>query len=258
MKIKIQQSKLVEILDYLYVDGIFPFSIISTKAGKLMSSQADKEGYAFRYAIFEGDYFKSISKEEESVKIDIEKIKKFINIRKPETILTLEYPSSKDENKLRISGENASNHITVTKLDKSEIMKGVPFKITDGVPYINKGQVALDTHFSISRGSFKTVSDYASAHGTEFFRFNIGKERKLEVRVGDIHALEDYTPYQPVCKIFQAKEDFDVTFTKGIKELAKTFHRDIDIRGRSNMPAWFSEVSQSHKFGVLLSPVKES
>jgi len=258
MKIEIKQSKLVEILDYLYVDGLFPFSIVSTKGGKLFSAQTDKDGFAFRYVVFLGDYFKTISKEEESVKIDIEKVKKFINIRSPESIITIEYPSPTDENKLRISGEKAKNNIAVTKLDSNEIKKGLPFVMKENIPYINKGQVALDTHVAISLASFKTINDYATAHGTEFFRFKIGKDRKLEVRIGDIHALDDYTPYEPNCKVFSVNEDLDVTFTKGIKELSKTFCRDVDICMRSNMPAWFSEQSQSHKFGVLISPVKEA
>jgi len=257
MKIQIKQTKLIDILDYLYVDGLFPFPIITTKEGKLYSSQADKEGFAYRYAVFLGEYFKSITKEEESVKIDIEKIKKFTAIRKPDAIITIEYPS-KIENKLKISSERANDFITVTKLDKVDIKKGLPFEIKDGIPYINKGKVALDTHITISLASFKQINDYATAHGTEYFKFSVGKERKLEVRIGDIHALDDYTTYSPNCTISKVEGELDVTFTKGIKEMTKTFTRDVDIHLRSNMPAWFSEVSQSHRFGVLVSPLKEA
>jgi len=257
MKVQITQPKLLEILDYLYVDGLFPFSIITTKDGKLYSSQSDKEGYAFRYAAFLGDYFKSISKEQESIKIDIEKIKKFASIRKPESIITIEYPFG-NENKLKISSEHAKDSIAVTKLDKSEIRPGLPFDIKDGTPYINKGKVALDTHITISLSSFKTINDYASAHGTEFFKFKIGKDRKLEVRIGDIHALDDFTTYTPNAQVNKVNGEIEVTFTKGIKELAKTFSRDVEIHLRTAMPAWFSEVSQSHRFGVMLSPLKEA
>jgi hypothetical protein len=257
MKIQILQPKLIEILDYLYVDGLFPFSVITTKDGSLYSSQSDKEGFAYRYAAFLGDYFKSITKEQESIKIDIEKIKKFASIRKPESIITLEYPST-NENKLKISSEHAKDSISVTKLDPSEIKQGLPFDIKEGTPYINKGKIALDTHATVSLASFKTINDYATAHGTEFFKFKIGKDRKLEVRIGDIHALDDYTTYSPNAQVTKVQGEIEVTFTKGIKELAKTFTRDIEIHLRSNMPAWFSEISQSHRFGVLLSPLKEA
>jgi len=256
MKIEIKQSKLIDILDYLYVDGLFPFSIITTKDGKLYSSQEDKEGFAFRYAVFLDDFFKSISKENESVRIDIEKIKKFTSLRKPDSIITIEYKPN-DKNKLKISGERAKSNISVTKLDKAEIMDGLPFKIKDGIPYIHKGKVALDTQVSISLASFKAINDYATAHGTEFFKFIIDKNRKLEVKIGDVHALEDDTIYSPNCQISKVEGEIDVTFTKGIKELSKTFSRDVEVHLRSNMPAWFSEISQSHRFGVLLSPLRK-
>jgi len=258
MKIQIKQSKLIEILEYLYVDGLFPFSIITTKDGKLFSSQDDDEGFAYRYVAFLEDYFKSITKEDESIKIDIEKIKKFVVIRSPDTIITIEYPSPTDKNKLRISGEGAKNNISITPLKPSEIKKELRFDIKDGIPYFNKGTIALDTHITVGLASFKTISEYASAHGTEFFKFKIGKGQKLEVRIGDIHALEDYTPYNPTCEVNKIQGEVEVTFTRGLKELTKTFTRDVEIYLRSKMPAWFSEVSQSHRFGVLLSPLKEA
>jgi len=262
MKIQILQPKLIEILDYLYVDGLFPFSIISTKEGKLYSAQSDKEGFAFRFATFLNDYFKHITTEEESVQIDIEKIKRFASLRKPESIITIEYPV---ENKLKISSEHACNSLSVPKIDEKDIKKGLPFQMkpvdskdakSKKIPWIIKGTVPLDTHVAISRSSFKTINDYASAHGTEFFKFIIGEDRKLQVRIGDIHAMDDFTLYEPSCQVYNVEGKLDVTFTKGIKELSKTFNRDVEIHLRSGMPAWFSEVSQSHKFGVLISPIK--
>jgi len=257
MKIEIVQSKLIEILDYLYVDGLFPFSIITTKNGKLESSQSDKDGFAYRYAAFLEDYFQNISKEEESVKIDISKIKRFASIRKPDSIISIEYPYGKD-NKLKISGENAKDMISVIMLEPTEIRKGLPFDIKDGTPHIAKGTIALDTHISMDVSSFKTINDYATAHGTEFFKFKVGKDKKLEIRIGDIHSLDDYTTYTPNIKADNIKDEIEVAFTKGIKELTKTFSNDIEIHMKSNMPAWFSEVSKTRRFGVLLSPLKEA
>jgi len=257
MKIELMQPKLLEILDYLYVDGLFPFSIITTKDGKLYSSQKEKEGFGYRYAMFLGDYFKSITKEKESVKIDIEKIKKFASLRKPDDVITLQYPSPKFDSKILIKGGRAKDNISVTKIDEAETKTGIPFKIENKTPYLNKGQTALDTHITISLASFKEVTSYATAHGTEFFKFSIGKDKKLELRIGDIHDLDDFTTYEPNCQVHNVNGSLDVTFTKGIKELSKTFTRDVEIHMKSNMPAWFSEVSQSHKFGVLLPPMKE-
>ena len=257
MKIQIQQTKLIEILDFLYVDGLFPFSIITTKEGKLFSVQSDKEGFAMRYVVFLDDYFKQISKEEESVQWDIEKIKKFVNLRKPESFITIEYPVEK---KLVISGEGVKTRIVVSKINDEDIKKKLPFIMkgeNKNVPYINKGQVALDTHVSLSLASLKKISSYGTAHGTEFFKFKIGKSRNLQVFVGDVHAIEDDSILEVNAQVHNVNEELDVTFTKGISEIAKTFSGDIDIHLRSHMPAWFSEVTHNHKFGVMLSPVRE-
>jgi len=257
MKIQIQQTKLIEILDYLYVDGLFPLSIVTTKDGKLFSAQNDKEGFAMRYAVFLGDYFKQISKEEESVQWDIEKMKKFVNLRKPETFLTIEYPV---ENKLVIKGENVKTRIVVSKINLEDVKKKLPFIMKGehkNIPHINKGQVALDTHVSLSLAALKKISSYGTAHGTEFFKFEIGKERQLQVFVGDVHAIEDDSILDVNAQVLNVNEELKVTFTKGIAEMAKTFSGDIEIHMRSHMPAWFSEVTHNHKFGVLLSPVRE-
>lgn len=258
MKIKIVQAKLLEILDYLYVDGLFPFSVLTTKDGKLYSSQKEKEGFGYRYAMFLGDYFNEITEEKESVKIDIEKVKKFAGLRKPDELITLQYPSPKAKNKLFIKGGRARDNISVTKVDESETKISIPFKIENKVPYLNKGQVALDTHVTISLATFKEITSYATAHGTEFFKFKIGSDKKLEVRIGDIHDLDDYSIYEPNSQVYNVDGTLDVTFTKGIKEIAKTFTRDVEIHMKSGLPAWFSEVSQNHRFGVLIPPLKEA
>ena len=126
MKIVIQQSKLLDILTKLYVDGLFPFSVITTKNGKLISSQSDKDEFAYRYVQFLPSYFKELSTEEESVKIDVEKIKGFASLRKADDVLTIEYPSPEAPNKLRISGGGATNNIAVVKVSDEEIKTG-PF-----------------------------------------------------------------------------------------------------------------------------------
>ena len=257
MKIKIKQAKLIEILDFLYVDGLYPFSIISTKGGKLHSVQKDKEGFTIRVASFLGDYFNLISDDNDAVQLDIEKIKKFVNIRGSDSFITIEYPVEK---KLVISGEGAKTNIVVSKIDKEDIKSKLPFIMKGekkNIPYINNGQVALDTHVVLSLAAIKKMVAYASAHGTEFYRFKIGDKRKLEIFVGDVHAIEDNSLIEVNAKVFNINEELNVTFTKGIAELSNTFSGDIDIHLRSNMPAWFSEVTHNHKFGVLVAPIKE-
>lgn len=258
MKIVIQQSKLLEILNYLYVDGLFPFSIITTKEGKLISSQSDqskdKGGFAHRYVQFLPEYFKEISKEQESLKIDVEKVKGFVSLRKSEDFITLEFPSPDAPNKLRISGGGVKNNIAIVKVDEQEIKTQLPFVMKDKVPHMRGGEVPLDTHVVMGLSSFRDIDAYASKHGTEFYRYQIGKDRKLKVLVGDIHEFEDTTTLEPTCQIVNVSEELDVTFTKGIREITKVFSHDVDIYLRSNFPGWFSEVSQHHRFGCTIAP----
>lgn len=256
MKIELEQKKLMEILDCLSVDGIYPFSIITVKDGALYSIQTDKDGFTYRYVRFEKDNFKEISDKEEAVKIDVEKIKGFASLRAADDVITLEYPSPISKNKIQIRSKRFRNNIAVTKIDDDEVKRGLPFKLKNKIPYINKGQTALDTHITISLKSFRQMVLCASKHGTEFYRFKIGKDRKLEILVGDINKRDDFTSIEPNCTVNNVNEELDVTFTKGVKELAKVLSRDIDIHLRSNMPAWITELSHNHKFGVLISPVR--
>lgn len=254
MKIKIQQSKLLNILNYLYVDGLFAFSVITTKKGRFISSQSDKDEFAYRYVQFLPDYFNEISEEEESVKIDTEKIKGFASLRKADDIITLEYPSPKASNKLRMSGGIAQSEIAVVSMNEDEVNTALPFVMKDKIPYMHDGQVPLDTHVVVSLNSFKDIDAYASKHGTEFYRYQLGKDRKLRVLVGDIHGIEDATTLKPICQVVSVGEDLDVVFTKGIREITKVFSRDVEIYLRSNFPGWFSEISQHHRFGVTIAP----
>jgi len=255
MEIKIIQSKLTEIINFLYVDGLFPYSIITTKDGKLYSVQTSGDGLAFKYVCFENEYFKYITTNEESINVDIEKLKKIVNQYSANSVITLKY-GEETENKLLIESDRASNYIVLTKIDESEVKTTIPFLIKDGIPYLNKGQIPLDNHTVVSLKSLKDIQKYASIHDTEYVKF-IMKNNKFEVLIGDIYGLQDYTIYKPVCKVISNPNDVEVTFTKGIQEIFKTFTSDVDIFMRSNFPAWFMETSQNHKFGLLLSPVRE-
>lgn len=256
MKIVIKQSKLLNILSYLYVDGLFPFVVITTKDKTLISTQSDKDHFVYRFFQALTDNFIEISTIQESVKFDVEKVKGFVSLKKADDQIVLLYPSPTAPNKMQISCNGAKTNISVIIPDEKEIQLGIPFVIKEKIPYIRKGEVALDTHVVISLSSFKDIDAYASKHGTEFYRYILNKkDRKLQVLVGDIHEIEDSTKLEPTSQVMSVNEDLDVTFTKGIKEVTKVFSRDVDICLRSNQPGWFNEISQSHRFGVMISPL---
>lgn len=276
MKIKIVKEKLITILDYLSVDGLFPFPILTTvkdKPNKLFSVQSNKDGFAFRYAVFLKEFFNSISKEDEAVRIDGEQVKGFVSLAKPKDEITLLYPSPVGDNQLQIIRPKKKGvfktNIIVTKLDKEDIKTGLPFKMikkdteSPAIPYLEKGTVPLDTHIELSIDDFKEITSYAMKHGTDYIRFRIEKGTeakvysKLRVIVGDIRGIENNSDLEVDSTIKSITSELDITFTRGFKELTKTFARDIDIKMRSGMPALFTEHSQSHIIRVLLTPVKE-
>ena len=201
MKILIEQSKLLNILNYLYVDGIFPFAVITTKKGKLISSQSDKDEFIYRYVQFLPTNFKEISQENESLKIDVEKVKGFISLRNAKDIITIEYPSPTAPNKMLISGGGVKNNIAVVKVDEKEKNTSLPFTMTDGIPHMHGGEVPLDTHVKMDIASFKLIESYASKHGIEFYRYQLGKDKKLRVFVGDVNEIEDTSTIEPTCEI---------------------------------------------------------
>jgi len=257
MKIEIENQKLQKILKMLYLDNLFPFSIVTVKDSKLFAAQNDKEGFAMRYAVFTGDWFKSITTKEESVQLDVVKIMKYIKLNKKDEILTLEYPVEK---KLKISDENGvATSINCSIPNPDDVKKKLPFVMkgkNKDIPHINKGKIAIDTIFTIDLKSLKNVYKVGNNHGTEFYKFRIGKDKKLQIIVGDINEVEDFSKIDIDAQIDNCPETLNVTFTKGIAEMAKTFSGDVKINMRSHMPAWFSEVTHNHKFGVLLSPIR--
>jgi len=255
MKIQVKQSTLVDILNYLYVDGLFPFSVITIKNGNLISSQSEKDDFVYRYVSFDKQCFTSISQEQETIKIDVEKVKRFAQVRGPDDIITLEYNPDKMDNKLIISDKDGMDKIALITVDDNEKDVSIPFKIKDNVPYLNNGEVPLDTHLVVGLNAFKKLSTFSSIHGTDFYRFKINKnDRKFNVLVGDIHEIEDSSIRYPTCKVYSVNEDLDVIFTKGLKEITKVFTSDVHMNLRSNMPGWFKEITKEHKFGVMITP----
>ena len=257
MKIEIEQVKLMRILDYLSVDGLFEFPIITIKDGELLSIQKVKDGFGYRAACFMSEYFKSLSEKQESVKIELAKVKSFATIRKSTDIITLEYPSPVGKNKLRLSSGPAKTNISVMTVEEGEIKTKFPYTVKNKVPYIKKGKVALDTRVVISANSLKEIDAYRSLHKlkTTYYRFVVGEDRKLKVFIGGKQSLDDSTEYTPPGqKVYSDGMAVDVTFVKGIREIAKTFTADISAYLRTNEAAIFYEESQSHKFSMLLAP----
>ena len=245
-------------MNYLKVDTLYPTCILSTKDQKLYSSQTESYGYAFRFALFDASFFKAISKENDSVKIDVEKALKIIKTMDPEELLTVQYPSPLSESKINIKGKYDSNNITVQTIEEGEAKEGLIFKMEKGIPLLKadtENPVKLDNKITISLQDFKAIAEKATAYGTEFYSFNVDKNKKLIVRVGDLHNASDFDNYNPKEFKVDAKEEIKAVYTKGINEIAKTLTADnVELNIKSSAPIWISSVDKHYRLGFLLPP----
>jgi len=258
MKFEIKNKKLQDLLNYLKTDSLFPTCILTTKDKKLYSSQTEAYGYAFRFALFDTKFFKSITDENDSVKIDVEKTLKIIKTIDPEEDLTVQYPSPTSKNKLNIKGTIDDNNITVQTIEEGETKEGLIFKMEKGIPILKAdtdNPVKLDNKITMSLQSFKATAEKATAYGTEFFSFIVDKKKNFIVRVGDLHDVSDFDNYKPKEATLQTKEEIEAIYTKGINEIAKTVTSEkVELNIKSNCPVWISSVDKDYRLGYLLPP----
>jgi len=258
MKFEIENKKLQDLLNYLKVDTLFPTCILSTKDKKLYSSQTEAYGYAFRFALFDEGFFKSISDDKDSVKIDVEKTLKIIKNIDPEELLKVQYPSPTSKNKLNIKGKNDDINITVQAIEEGEAKEGLIFKMEKNIPILKAetdNPVKLDNKITMNLQSFKAVADRAVSLGTEFYSFVVDTKKNFEVRVGDLHDVSDFDVYKPKGTKVMTKGKIEAIYTKGINEISKTLTSEtIDLNIKTNCPIWISSIDKNYRLGFLLPP----
>ncbi len=252
MKLQIQQEKLMDLLNYLEVESIFPFPVLTMKKGKIKSIQKTANSSAFRYVEFEKEYFRKHEGEDESIKIDAGKVKKLISAEDPKEVIVIETSNGR----MFIQGKRAQADLPMIVLDQQELKTGLPFQMKEGVPFLKKGTVPLDTCIKMGLTSFKDMVSYASVLDTEFFRFAIDDNGGCKVKIGDLEAGSETVDYEPDSTSIEVARPVDVVITRGIKELSKTFTSDVGIRLRTGNPVWFFETTHQHKFGVMIPHYK--
>jgi len=261
MKFEVENKKLQDLLNYLKVDTLFPTCVISTKNQKLYSSQTEAYGYAFRFALFDKEYFESINKDQDSVKIDVEKTLKIIKNIDPDEKLTIQYPSPSDKNKINIKGKTDDININTQTIEEGEAKEGLIFKMEKGIPILKAdtdNPVKLDNVIKMNIESFKAVANRATALGTEFFSFNVDKKKKFTIRIGDLHSVSDSDTYKPKEFDVDVKEEVESVYTKGVNEAAKTFTADnVVINIKTNCPCWITSTDDTYRLGMLLPPYQK-
>ena len=247
MKFKLKQEKLQTLLEKLLVKDMFVDSVISVKDKKLFSIQREEHARALRFAKFNESFFEEIDDSTEAINIDIQKIFNVIKNISAETDLTVEIKG----NKLSISGKNVDINFSY-KEPTEEVLTALPFEMDDGCPIVGDTKDKLDTSIKITLEDFKGISAYGSAMKTEFYKFMI-KNKKVSVRVGDLHEFSDYVIFEPDSKVLNGPE-LDSTYTYGIAQVAETFDSDINIKTKTACPIWIYEGTKDHILGVLIPP----
>jgi len=253
MNFELEQSKLVEMFERLMLVNVFPSSVISTTTdGTLFSIQKDSHARALRFIKFNKGFFKSIDGKDETVEIDVEKALKLIKAVPPKEVLKV----NTEGNKFVIVCKKKKIHLT-TREPEDEIIKGLPFETVDGVPVIGEGvdEVKLDVNMKIKLDDFKAFISDASPLKTEYYTFCI-KNKKINVRVGDLHDTSDDSTWKPDGEIFKG-EKLNAIYTFGVQQIGDTFREDVNIKLCNEAPAWFYEENDDYMFGVLLPPYVE-
>lgn len=272
MKFKLKQEKLENMLEKLLMKDMFPSCIISIKEEKLFSIQKEEHGRALRFLKFNKLFFDSIEGEG-SVKIDCKKMLGLVKNIMPNTDLTVEVKG----NKISIAGENVGTGEKIElnvgwKDPEEEIKTSLPFPMEKGVPIIGDSKIRLETYFTMDLPNVKDIAQYGSVLGTEFYKFSF-ENKKVCVRVGDLHDFSDYALFHPKYRIIELVEEdnkevektvaefgqktgdeLSVIFTYGMPQVAATFENEVHVKSKTNSPAWIYEGTKEYVHGILIPP----
>ena len=256
MKIEIEQPKLIELIEMLYVDGLIPYPVIEVKedSSSLFSSQFLQQspaGEIYRYLWIDRSFFKKIQYDEQPnvIKLMAEKLLKFVKSLPTTSTIKIE----SDQNTLTLETEEISLSTKTPSIDETEHLKGFPFKMENETPHLMKGTVPLENHVIVPYSSFKQLTSYESIIQKPIYLFELN-EAGFNATLREEHGLSDVITYSMKAKVVKRNENAKVAFTVGMKELAGTFTQDIHIRLKTNFPVWFYEKSQNYFLGILMNP----
>lgn len=275
MKFKLKQEKLENMLEKLLMKDMFPSCNISVKDGKLFSIEKEEHGRALRFLKFNKSFFSEIDDEsEDSIRIDCKKMLQLVKNITPNTDVTIETK----KNKISIVGGNIDLNLAF-KDPEGEVKTSLPFPMKDGIPIIGEQKIELDTYFTMDLKDYKDMAQYGNTLGTEFYKFYFEKASKKEekpkvaVRVGDLHDFSDFLNFYPKDKVTQlfeedgkevekviaeygvkTGEELNVIFTYGMSQVAATFENEVNVKTKTDSPAWMYEGTKEFVHGILIPP----
>jgi len=255
MKLKCKQYKFIELLEKLYLGGIFPMSTITVEKKKdktyLYSVQKGSGTSAMRYLKVDSAYFDELEPSDKSIDIEVAKHIKLLKNVSSDTDIT----ATLEGNKLAIDLGKAKPRIAYS--EPENILSKLPIKFSDGIPLFGKKEFPLDCEFTMKLVELKDIVSYANAISAEFYQF-MSTGKRISVRIGDIHNVDDYVPYDTETKLSKGKS-LDVTYSFGIGEISKTFSQnELTCNCATDRPAWIYEKGEDFILGVAIPPkIKE-
>lgn len=249
MQFSISQPKLKELLQKLSVSFMFPSTVLFTKDGQLLSIQREISGSAIRYAKFNSYYFEVISHENDAVMIDANKALDLIKLVPSTESIEVE----KKGDKLCFTDSEGTTKMYYEDPGKQLIEK-LPFEIKDGVPYVGKGKIPLDTVFIMKLSDLKKATEYGKKLGT-YYNFLVS-QNSLSIEIGGTYNKRKLS----ISGVLLSGKPVNNYYTFGIREVARTFRQDeIVVQTAPNAPGWFSEASQEigYELALMVTPFIE-
>jgi len=252
MKFKLKQERLENLLEKLMVKDMIPSSVISVKEDKLYSVQRELHARALRFLNVKKSYFEEFScKEEESIEIDVPKVLGIVK-KMTSDMITVE---TKD-NKVLVSGGNIKARLTVQE-PEGTVTKAFPFEMEGDMPLIGADKIPLDTYISMDVSDLKEIIEVGSPLKTEFYKFSINDQKKIDVEVGDVLGIGDAVSSTLPSGKIEKGEKLNVIFSYAVSQIADIFEGNMTIKTSTDSPAWFYEETDDYLLGILVPPFEE-
>jgi len=262
MKIEIRKEIMLEMIDKLYCNGLFPDNVLKFNNNGFESVQFDKSGI-FRRFLLPNEKFKIINKSKAIFKFKNRKLNNIISLLPKESYFTIDGPIKKIHEKkkvehLDIKSKKSTTHFYLLNLKKDDMQsfEKLPYTKRSKFPYVkdpmeSKTGIPLDTHIVMSNEVLKDILSYIKMHGPNLVRFIIKeKTRDLDVIAGDITKVEYYTTFENIlCKVYKFSGNVDISFDN-FKKILETLDHDASFYIRQNFPMIIFEIDSSLEFMV--------
>lgn len=251
MEFIIEKNRLLQMLKLLNVNGLYPEIIISSKKDKINSFQTETYGHAFRFALFEKNYFVDIVDEGVSDAIRVN-YNNLYNCIKKLTKGKIKFYTH--NNILFIESEKGKLKVTTYVLKESEVQEGLIFKMDKGIPVLKPDdeKIRLDTKIKLNR---KELIDLVEGLEKIDYKKTLDIKKDEIVLRGSLDNGSFNFSYPLRGEILSFVKPIKNTYTQGFLQTIKTLSDNPIMQLTNNAPIWISNsVPNYYNIGVLLPP----